>query len=107
MTASWNRAIDLARGDYVTLIGDDDGLAPNYFEKLADLVATFDHPNVVYSSVYQFLRPAVAPWERAGYVAEFEERLLLPEPLGTFPLEPAGGPKGGRGFADPAAKFRV
>ena len=107
VTASWNRAIDLARGDYVTLIGDDDGLAPNYFEKLADLVATFDHPNVVYSSVYQFLRPAVAPWERAGYVAELQERLFLPESLGTLPLEPAGGPKGGRGFADPAAKFRV
>jgi glycosyltransferase involved in cell wall biosynthesis len=88
MTASWNRAIDLARGDYVTLIGDDDGLAPNYFEKLADLVATFDHPNVVYSSVYQFLRPAVAPWERAGYVAELRNGFFFQNRSEPFFLNP-------------------
>ena len=28
VTDSWNNAIDLARGDYVLLIGDDDGLTP-------------------------------------------------------------------------------
>jgi hypothetical protein len=88
VTASWNRAIDLARGDYVTLIGDDDGLAPNYFEKLADLVATFDHPNVIYSSVYQFLRPAVVPWERAGYVAKFKDGFFFQNRSEPFLLNP-------------------
>ncbi len=88
MTASWNRAIDLARGDYVTLIGDDDGLAPNYFEKIADLVATFDHPNVVCSSVYQFLRPAVASWERAGYVVEFRNGFFFQNRSEPFLLNP-------------------
>jgi glycosyltransferase involved in cell wall biosynthesis len=88
MTASWNRAIDLARGDYVTLIGDDDGVAPNYFEKLADLVTTFDHPSVVYSSVYQFLRPAVAPWDRAGHVVEFRNGFFFQNRSEPFLLNP-------------------
>ena len=87
-TSSWNRAIDLARGDYITLIGDDDGLVPNYFEKLGDLVARFDHPNVVYSSVYQFLRPAVAPRERAGYVVELRNGFFFQNRSEPFLLNP-------------------
>ena len=87
-TSSWNRAIDLARGDYITLIGDDDGLVPNYFEKLGDLVARFDHPNVVYSSVYQFLRPAVAPRERAGYVVELRNAFFFQNRSEPFLLNP-------------------
>ena len=88
VTSSWNHAIDLARGDYVTLIGDDDGLVPNYFEKLADLVATFDHPNVVCSSVYEFLRPAVAPRERAGYVAQLRNGFFFHNRSEPFLLNP-------------------
>src|SRR5450759_1713977 len=34
VTESWNRAMSLAKGDYVTLLGDDDGLTPNYFKRL-------------------------------------------------------------------------
>ncbi len=70
VTSSWNRAIDLAKGDYVTLIGDDDGLIPNYFIKLTEIVERFSNPHVVYASLYQFFHPMVAPWERAGYVAD-------------------------------------
>jgi hypothetical protein len=88
VTSSWNRAIDLARGDYVTLIGDDDGLTPNYFEKLADLVATFDHPNVVYTSLYQFFHPTVAPWESAGYVEEVRNGFFFHNRSAPFLLNP-------------------
>src|SRR5260370_42182074 len=38
VTSSWNRAIDLARGEYVILLGDDDALTPNYFAKLKEIV---------------------------------------------------------------------
>jgi glycosyltransferase involved in cell wall biosynthesis len=67
---SWNRAINLATGDYVTLLGDDDGLTPGYFAKLSRLIEEFGSPDVLYSSIYQFMHPGVAPWERRGYVAD-------------------------------------
>ncbi len=72
VTDSWNRAIDLARGDYVILLGDDDGLVPETLQKLEEIVASFDFPDVVYSAIYQFVQPGVAPWDPLGYVTELK-----------------------------------
>jgi len=70
VTDSWNRAINLATGDYVTVLGDDDGLTPGYFTKLSRIIEKFGSPDVLYSGIYQFMHPGVAPWERRGYVAD-------------------------------------
>jgi glycosyltransferase involved in cell wall biosynthesis len=70
VTDSWNRAIDLARGDFVILLGDDDGLTPRYFERLEAVINEFQRPEVVYSAIYQFMHPGVAPWDPSGYVAD-------------------------------------
>jgi glycosyltransferase involved in cell wall biosynthesis len=70
VTDSWNRAIDLASGDYVIFLGDDDGLAPDYFSRMSKIIDQFQSPEVVYCAIYQFLHPGVAPWERRGYVSE-------------------------------------
>jgi glycosyltransferase involved in cell wall biosynthesis len=72
VTDSWNSAIDLASGDYVIFLGDDDGLAPGYFAKMASIIDEFRSPEVIYCAIYQFLHPGVAPWERRGYVAELK-----------------------------------
>jgi len=70
VTDSWNRAIDFARGDFVIFLGDDDGLAPDYFSRMSRIIDEFRSPEVIYCAIYQFLHPGVAPWERRGYVAE-------------------------------------
>ncbi len=70
VTESWNEAIDRATGDYVILLGDDDGLIPNSLSRLLDIVVNFDQPDMVYSSLYQFFHPGVAPWEPSGSVTE-------------------------------------
>jgi glycosyltransferase involved in cell wall biosynthesis len=70
VTESWNRAIDLAQGDYVLLIGDDDGLVPGALDRLVALVRKYDTPDLIYSSFYQFFHPGVAPWEPSGTVVE-------------------------------------
>ncbi len=77
VTDSWNRAIDLASGSYVTLLGDDDGLTPGYFEKLSKIIDEFGSPDVLYSAIYQFLHPGVAPWERRGYVADIKNAFFF------------------------------
>lgn len=70
VTGSWNRAIDLATGDYVVFLGDDDGLAPRYFSRIGKIIREFKLPDVLYCALYQFMHPGVAPWERQGYVAD-------------------------------------
>ncbi|WP_316189683.1 glycosyltransferase family A protein [Bradyrhizobium sp. SZCCHNS1054] len=69
VTDSWNQALDMARGEYVTLVGDDDGLLPGFFERLSALADKFDDPDVIFSSLYQFWHPGVHPAERGGYLA--------------------------------------
>lgn len=70
VTGSWNRAIDLASGDYIIFLGDDDGLAPRYFSSIGAIIHEFHSPEIVYCAIYQFLHPGVAPWDRQGYVAD-------------------------------------
>ena len=88
VTESWNTAIDLARGDYVILIGDDDGLLPDSLERLADLIAQFDGPDLVYSSFLQFLHPGVAPWEPSGSVSDSRHGFFFTRQDDPFVLPP-------------------
>lgn len=73
VTDSWNSAIDMARGDYVVLMGDDDGLAPGFCERIAELADRFDAPDLIVSNLYQFLHPGVV-----------DVSLLRHLPMGTF-----------------------
>ncbi len=68
VTDSWNGAIDQAEGDYVMLIGDDDGLPPNSFSNLAQLAERFHNPDLFYTSHYQFMHPWVMPSQPWGYL---------------------------------------
>lgn len=86
VTDSWNRAIDLARGDYVILLGDDDGLVPGALSTLQSIVAKFDSPEVVYSAIYQFMHPGVAPWNPAGYVTDLKNGFFFVDKHRPFPL---------------------
>lgn len=70
VTSSWNEAIRRAQGDYVVLLGDDDGLTPNYFRRMDEIIGQFHEPEVVYNNIYQFWHPGVAPWEPSGYVID-------------------------------------
>ena len=69
VTESWNNAIDMAKGEYVTLIGDDDGLLPGFFERINALADHFGNPELIFSSLLQFMHPGVVPGKRPGYVA--------------------------------------
>jgi glycosyltransferase involved in cell wall biosynthesis len=72
VTDSWNRAMAMASGDYVTLLGDDDGLVPDYFRRLQEIVERFDRPELIYTNLYQFMHPGVAPWAPEGYVSDLK-----------------------------------
>ena len=86
VTDSWNRAIELAKGDYVTFLGNDDGLTPRYFTEVARIISDFDEPEILYSAIFQFLHPGVAPWERRGYVADLKNAFFFADKRLPFRL---------------------
>ena len=57
VTANWNRAIDAATGDYVVMLGDDDGLVPGYFERVLEVLETLGTPELLYHGAYHFTYP--------------------------------------------------
>lgn len=88
VTDSWNRAINSATGDYVTFLGDDDGLAPKYFTRLIRVIRDFALPEVLYTAIYQFVHPGVAPWEPQGYVADVKNGFFFIGRDAPFLLSP-------------------
>lgn len=70
VTESWNNAINMAKGDFVTMVGDDDGIAPRYFERMNELIERFEEPDLIFTNLYQFMHPGVVPGRREGYVAD-------------------------------------
>jgi glycosyltransferase involved in cell wall biosynthesis len=77
VTVSWNKAVDLAKGDYVTFLGDDDGLTPGYFAEISRVIEEFGSPDILYSALFQFFHPGVAPWDRGGYVADLKNAFFF------------------------------
>ena len=88
VTDSWNRALSFASGDYVTVLGDDDGLAPNYFQNLERLIKQFAYPELIYSAIYQFMYPGVAPWAPEGYVSDLKWGFFFSGRGAPFRLSP-------------------
>ena len=71
VTANWNRALERSSGDYVLMLGDDDGLLPRYVANLQDLVERFDAPDVVYTSALLLTCPGVLPELPHGQLSSY------------------------------------
>lgn len=76
VTDNWNRALALSSGDYVIMLGDDDGLLQGCMETLRDLAEKFDAPDAIYLNTYLFAYP--------GAVAEFPDGYLQPYGYALF-----------------------
>jgi hypothetical protein len=69
VTENWNRALELATGDYVLMLGDDDGLMPGYVRRVGELVATFDQPDLIYTGAVLLTYPGVDSAYPNGQIA--------------------------------------
>jgi hypothetical protein len=78
----------MARGDYVTLLGDDDGLVPYYFSRMRQIIERFSKPELIYSAIYQFMQPGVAPWAPEGYVSDLKWGFFFGDRSEPFLLSP-------------------
>lgn len=97
VTDSWNRAINMSTGDYVIFLGDDDGLTPNYFSRINPIIEKFKNPEILYSAIYQFIHPGVAPWAPEGYVADVKNGFFFEGKEEPFELSRKNASKAVRG----------
>jgi len=67
VTDNWNTANDMASGEYMIMLGDDDALLPNALEELAKRILD-EYPQVICFMVYQYLQPNVDPDNSFGDV---------------------------------------
>ncbi|HWE13571.1 MAG TPA: glycosyltransferase family A protein [Solirubrobacteraceae bacterium] len=69
VTENWNRALALASGDFVVMLGDDDGLLPGYVRRIGELAAMFNEPDLIYTGALLLTYPGVTPAHPDGFVA--------------------------------------
>lgn len=69
VTDNWNAALQMSTGDYVLMLGDDDGVLPGYVEHMNALVKRFARPDVVHTGALLFTHPGVDPHHPGGYIA--------------------------------------
>lgn len=68
VTDNWNNALDHSSGDYVVMLGDDDGLLPGYFSSMLQALERFPDPDFVYTSALFYAYPGVMPDRPEGFV---------------------------------------
>src|SRR6185436_12678649 len=61
VTANWNNALAHATGDYIVMLGDDDGLLRDYFQSARRLIETFSYPELILTDALLYAYPGVVP----------------------------------------------
>ena len=74
VTDNWNNAIDKSDGDYVIMLGDDDGLMKGYFSTLSGLISKFDAPDFIYTNAFLYAYPNVMPGVPEGFLRTYSCR---------------------------------
>jgi len=68
VTENWNAALELSTGDYVLMLGDDDGLLPDFLPRMTELLESFSNPDLVYLGSLLYTYPGVDPSAPHGFV---------------------------------------
>ena len=70
VTDNWNHALKASCGDYIAMIGDDDGLLPHFFETLDATLKRHGQPDCVTYNGLTFVFPASMSGQPEAYFAE-------------------------------------
>ena len=87
VTDNWNLALSRSSGDYIIMLGDDDGLMPRYFSNALKLINEHQQPEVLYTSAMLYAYPGVLPDAPDGFVRSYEERSIFEGKKAPFRLE--------------------
>jgi glycosyltransferase involved in cell wall biosynthesis len=103
VTENWNIALEKSTGEYVLMLGDDDGLLRDYFGAAARLIEKFDSPDVVYTGAYFYSYPGGMPDAPDGYVRPYGYASFLQNAVEPYILDRARAVEIGK----EVLKFRV
>ncbi len=68
VTENWNLALEHSTGDYVVMLGDDDGLLKGYLETAAALIEQHGRPDLVLTDALLYAYPGVMPGHPKGFL---------------------------------------
>ena len=74
VTDNWNNALRHSSGDYVIMLGDDDGLMKGYFRTLAELIKQEKEgcpPDAIYTGAYLYDYPNAMPEDPECYLRSY------------------------------------
>lgn len=89
VTQNWNSALELASGDYVLMLGDDDALAPRFIPRVSEIIRTTTQPDILYFAAYHYCYPDVMPGTPKGYLADVRNSVFFKDRDAPFLLPPA------------------
>lgn len=87
VTENWNNALKWSTGEYVVMLGDDDGLLQRYFTTMLDMVHQYDWPDFIYSAAFLYAYPGVVPGYPNGFLRTHPGATFLQSAPGPFWLE--------------------
>ena len=87
VTDNWNNALNECVGDYVIMLGDDDGLMRGYFSTLSGLIEEFDSPDFIYTNAFLYAYPGVMPGVPDGFLKTYSCREIFQSAYEPFWLE--------------------
>ncbi len=70
VTENWNNALLSSSGEYILMMGDDDYLLPNYFQRMNGILARHQNPDCVVHNAYSYVAPASIDGNPASYYSE-------------------------------------
>lgn len=68
VTDNWNAALEHSTGDYLIMLGDDDGLMRGCLARARALIEEWNHPDAIYTEACQFAYPDVIPGHPEGFI---------------------------------------
>ena len=77
VTENWNQALQASQGDYVIMLGDDDGLLGGYLSRLNTLIHQHNSPDVIYTCATLYAYPGVMPNEPNGFLRLYTKRPIF------------------------------
>lgn len=76
VTDNWNNALEESDGDYIIMLGDDDGLMKGYFSTLRQVIEKHDAPDLIYTSAFLYAYPGVIPGFPDGFLRSYDNKKI-------------------------------
>ncbi len=103
VTENWNRALERSSGDYVVMLGDDDGLLRGHLSTLARLAAEHGTPDAFSTNALLYAYPGVLPEFPEGFLKPYGYASFLRSATAPFVLPPEEA----RSLVGQSMSFRV